>query len=121
MLQKTVADACEGDNMTAAQLKEVLKLAPHAARQSRRVLSHEEFLAVWEPSSWTTMSDTLKSCERFKASGGLHSSLTQLMKILNQDVDTSKPAKRKADAIVADEENVDSPAKRKKRSKKSKS
>lgn len=104
--------------MTAAQLKEVLKLAPHAARQSRRVLSHEELLAAWEPSSWTTLSDTLKSCERFKSSGGLHSSLTQLMKVLNQETDSSKPAKRKADAIIADEENVDSLAKRKKRSKK---
>lgn len=121
VLQKTVADACEGDSMTAAQLKEVLKLAPHAARQSRRVLPHEELLAAWAPASWTTLSDTLKSCERFKSSGGLHSSLTQLMKVLNQEPDATKPGKRKADVIAADGENIDSPAKRKKRPKKNKS
>ncbi|KAG6896948.1 hypothetical protein C0992_005154, partial [Termitomyces sp. T32_za158] len=83
VLLEVATDACTDKNpLTAAQLKEVLKLALGAARQIQRVdrASHAE---VWQPDSWHSLAGRLTSSERFKKSTGLPKMCEQIARISN--------------------------------------
>lgn len=121
-IQKSVHGACENGTLTAAQVKEVLKLAQVAVRQSKRVLSPEELQEAWDPSSWESLSQMLASSDKMKSSSGLQSMCSQVAKLSGQQTESAKPSKRKAASIAADaQEDTESPPKRKKRSKVNKS
>ncbi|KAG6885139.1 hypothetical protein C0993_005605 [Termitomyces sp. T159_Od127] len=104
VLLEVVTDACtDKKSLSAAQLKEVLKLALVAARQNHRVnrASHTE---IWQPDSWYSLAGRLSSSERFKKSTGLPKMCEQLGRISNPGdvslakVDASAPKmKRKAE------------------------
>ena len=121
--QTIVRDACEDDDLTAVQLKTILKVVQKAVRQSKRVLSTEELNQAWDRPSWESLSQTLTSSEKFKTSTGLLNVYNQLVKLLEEKPDVQKPqavkpGKRKADSL-AEAQDAETP-KKKKKSKKNK-
>ncbi|KAL1735154.1 DNA polymerase phi-domain-containing protein, partial [Schizophyllum commune] len=79
-LAETITGACDGSvNLNAAQLKELLKLANSAARQSQK--QPENVKAVWTASTWTQLADRLSSSDKFKASTGLHKTCQQIAQL----------------------------------------
>ncbi|KAL1709805.1 DNA polymerase phi-domain-containing protein, partial [Schizophyllum commune] len=81
-LVETITGACDGSvNLNAAQLKELLKLANSAARQSQK--QPENVKAVWTASTWTSLSDRLSSSDKFKASTGLHKTCQQIAQLIS--------------------------------------
>ncbi|KAL1715196.1 DNA polymerase phi-domain-containing protein [Schizophyllum commune] len=81
-LAETITGACDGSvNLNAAQLKELLKLANSAARQSQK--QPENVKAVWTASTWTQLADRLSSSDKFKASTGLHKTCQQIAQLIS--------------------------------------
>ncbi|KAH0584348.1 hypothetical protein H2248_009888 [Termitomyces sp. 'cryptogamus'] len=118
---EVVTDACTDKvSLSAAQLKEVLKLALVAARQTQRLdpVSHAE---IWQLDSWRSLAGRLSSSERFKKSAGLPKMCEQIVRITKPvpSVKTDAPApktKRKAEESLETEDasNVSKKLKRKK-------
>ncbi|KAJ3538218.1 hypothetical protein NM688_g6552 [Phlebia brevispora] len=113
VIQATIRAACEDGHLTAPQMKEVLKAALLAVRQSKRVLSQDELRSAWDSVSWEEVSQTLASSDKFKSSTGLHNMCGQVVKLLDQKAAAVKPGKRKADTL-ADAQDAEAPEKKKK-------
>ncbi|KAI0086629.1 DNA polymerase phi-domain-containing protein [Irpex rosettiformis] len=121
-VQKAVQEACEAETLSAGHVKQVLKLALSAARQSKKFAQPpKELHDAWQPSSWETLGATLAASDRFKSSTGLPVLCKQIAHLTGQDGESSGKAKgakkRKADAVEGTED-VESPKKAKRKVKK---
>ncbi|KAG5647160.1 hypothetical protein DXG03_001115 [Asterophora parasitica] len=118
-LRKTLlgvaSDSCDEKNsLTAAQLKEVFKLALVGTRQTQRV-DRDSAAAVWLPDSWQSLAGRLGVSDRFKSSPGLKKMSEQIVRLLKPaakaPLKADAPAataksKRKADDIVETEDGA---------------
>ena len=120
-LLDTISNACSDDSSSVqpAHVKELLKLALVAVRQTKRVASStDEAASTWQPAKWTALSSTLAANDRFKASVGLQAMCKQIVQLL-QDSGTAGPkaqsgksdkkekkgaTKRKAEETAAEDE-----------------
>ncbi|KAJ7063164.1 DNA polymerase phi-domain-containing protein [Mycena amicta] len=108
-LAECVTEACDDKvTFTAAQMKELLKLASFAMRQTYRVGSEGEARKAWDPESWHALSQTLAHASRFKAAVGLH----KLCEKLAVPPQSNGPQKRKVDAA---EDTAEPPKAKKKK------
>ena len=75
----TISGACDDpDSLSAAQVKDLLKLSLLAVRQTRRVTDDPNDLrAIWDAASLTSLSTKLAS-SRFKSTSSLHGLCKQL-------------------------------------------
>ena len=82
--------ACVDDNtkLTAPQMKEILKLALTAARQTKR-FAETLLTEIWQPDSWSTLKQSLVQSSRFGSSTGLHKVCDQMVQL------TGGPSKEK--------------------------
>ncbi|EJF62593.1 hypothetical protein DICSQDRAFT_135562 [Dichomitus squalens LYAD-421 SS1] len=100
----TVSKACsdESTSLQPAHVKDILKLALGAVRQTKRFTqSSDELSTIWRPSKWTELSNTLASNDHFKASVGLQAMCKQLVQLLQE----SGTAVSKAKAADKDKTN----------------
>ncbi|KAF7304662.1 hypothetical protein MKEN_01180100 [Mycena kentingensis (nom. inval.)] len=63
---------------TAAQMKDLLKLASFAMRQTYRIASEPEARKAWDHESWKALGESLAESTRFKSAVGLHKTCQQL-------------------------------------------
>ncbi|KAI0288393.1 DNA polymerase phi-domain-containing protein [Multifurca ochricompacta] len=71
-LYSVISSACNTNATFSSNLKEVLKLALVGARTARRLAAGcKSFATIWEPTSWTELSNRLVAHDRFKASAML--------------------------------------------------
>lgn len=111
----TISPACEGESaLQPSHVKDMLKLALVAVRQTKRVCSTgKELSSAWEPTQWSELSDRLSKSERFKASVGLQAMCKQIVQLLQvakadaKAVGQSKKEKGKAGAKRKAEDTVD--------------
>jgi len=76
--------ACEGETATLspAHLKEVLKLATSAVRQTKRVsTSPADVATIWNPSDWESLSTKLAASDTFKSVTGLQNLCKQVAQL----------------------------------------
>jgi DNA polymerase phi len=94
--------------MSTAQMKDVLKLAVSALRQTRRLpLTEKEVSSIWRPSKWEAMGKRLATVEKFTASPALRTLCDQMTtvagtsevdsKARNKEPSRVRPPKRKVD------------------------
>ncbi|EIW60756.1 DNA-directed DNA polymerase [Trametes versicolor FP-101664 SS1] len=126
----TLSNACTSESsLTPAHAKEILKLALTSVRQTKRFTATvEEAASIWEPSKWTDLSATLAASERFKSAVGLQAMCKQVVQLLQESSTAGAKAsgkdkaatKRKAEAVAAEEDEIEgtaAPAKRAKHKK----
>ncbi|EGO20980.1 hypothetical protein SERLADRAFT_452123 [Serpula lacrymans var. lacrymans S7.9] len=77
-----ISSACdERAALTAAQIKELLKLGLLAIRQTTKALSKpSDIETIWDPSSWKNVLERLSSSSRFKSSTALLKMCEQIAK-----------------------------------------
>ena len=95
----TVTKACidESTTLQPAHVKDILKLALVAVRQTKRIAENaNEPSTVWQPSSWSELSNALASSDRFKGSVGLQAMCKQIVQLL-QESNTAKSTAKIAD------------------------
>lgn len=80
--------------LTAAQMRELLKLALLAARQARRI-APQEVVTVWDPSAWSKITELLTASERFKGAAQTCKQVVQIASAPQKD----GPPKRKAHSV----------------------
>ncbi|THG98713.1 hypothetical protein EW026_g3515 [Hermanssonia centrifuga] len=121
-VQESIRVACSEESLTATQVKELLKLALSAIRQTKRVASQEQLRTIWEPSSWETLSSTLASADRFKSSTALQTMCKQISQLVTEEKLSKAKAsgKRKVDSLEGEEEVATSPKKVKRKKTKGK-
>ncbi|KAF9264758.1 hypothetical protein L218DRAFT_899775 [Marasmius fiardii PR-910] len=95
-LQRTLLDcisnACDGKlNMTAPQIREILKLALVAHRQTRKLIP-EELETIWDITQWSSLSERLAASNRYK--GG-----TQMCKQISGHGDTGGAGSKRKKSI----------------------
>ncbi|TFK72185.1 hypothetical protein BDN72DRAFT_792794 [Pluteus cervinus] len=108
---QTINDACdEKQSFTSAQLKDLLKIALSAVRQTQRVgAKHSISTKTWDATLWTSSKAKLAQSSRFKESTGLHKMCEQVVRASSQlskgtsEGPSQPPAKRKADQVDVDE------------------
>ena len=108
----TLTKACvdESTTLQPAHVKDILKLAVVAARQTKRVADSSNQLAtIWQPSGWSELSNALASNDRFKASVGLQAMCKQIVQLLQE----SSTAGSKAKDTAKSKEKTTSATKRK--------
>ncbi|KDQ06741.1 hypothetical protein BOTBODRAFT_121098 [Botryobasidium botryosum FD-172 SS1] len=130
----SLSSACDEDGLalTAAQTKELLKIALHAVRQTKRLVPDAEDLSkIWDGESLASLSSKLSASERFKSLGGVQNLCRQLVALVSpttgkkgaekmkkgksaSDPPTTSTSKRKEPA----EESADAPKSKGKRRKK---
>lgn len=72
--------ACDDElSLTAAQMKDLLKIALSTQRQAHRIDPNQE-KKNWCDSNWGKLHTRLQESSRFKSSKGLHSMCSQLIK-----------------------------------------
>ncbi|TCD65622.1 hypothetical protein EIP91_002427 [Steccherinum ochraceum] len=102
-----ISDACADGSLTAAQAKDVLKLAQSAARQTKRVASGpQEVSSIWQPSRWQALAEKLATSGTLKSSTGLQNTCKQIAQLSESTVifkSAQEPSKRKLDASVDDD------------------
>lgn len=100
-LSTTLMKACdEPPTLTAAQKKELLKLALASVKQTRRSPSMQEHVPeIWPSTVWQNFQTKLAVTERFKASKALHSIAKQISQAITGANIATKP--RKSGAIDA--------------------
>ncbi|KZV71817.1 hypothetical protein PENSPDRAFT_751491 [Peniophora sp. CONT] len=104
-LSTAVLKECSDPTLTAPQLKDVLKLALHAARQTKRSGSIGD---VWKGEVWEKVQTKLVESERFKASTGLHGMVRQLVALgEGKEKNEGKDKKKKSAAKDGLEGDVD--------------
>ena len=104
-LTETITGACDGSiNLNASQLKELLKLANSAARQSQK--QPENVKAVWTASTWTQLADRLSSSDKFKASTGLHKTCQQIAQLISGTSSQTSATKTASASKSADSPEV---------------
>ncbi|KAI0691182.1 DNA polymerase phi-domain-containing protein [Cytidiella melzeri] len=123
-VQKAIRDACEAETLSVAHVKQVLKLALSAARQTKRLAqSSKELRSAWEPSTWEVLGETLATSTRFESSTGLQALCKQISQVAGQDAEGGGKAtgttKRKVDAVY-EPEDAESIKKMKRKAKKAK-
>ena len=96
-------DASDG-SLTAAQLKDILKLAILAIRQSRKICGDQESAAVWDASLWNGLSTKFASSSRLKSSTGLQSSCKEIVRLIEQS--TKSGANHAEDGVPNDKAAV---------------
>ena len=114
-LHDIISKACDETTLTAAQLKDILKLALLAVRQSKRCLSKPDDLSkIWMPATWIVLTSKLAGNDRFKASTSLQAMCRQIAQLVQAPAAQSKKnkitatntdevtGKRKAEAIGDD-------------------
>ncbi|TFK46446.1 hypothetical protein OE88DRAFT_1667862 [Heliocybe sulcata] len=91
-LLKILSDACDNTaTLSSAQVKDVLKLALTAARQTARVVQPPNSVAkIWEPRSWEDLQEKLKESQRFKSSSGLHAMCKQMVELASGPASAAK-------------------------------
>ena len=113
VILETISKACEGDAATLqpSHVKEILKVALVAIRQTKRVSQNSKDLSsAWQPSKWADLSNTLAASDRFKASTGLQAmckQITQLLQDDNSSAKTSEKSKEKATTKRKAEDTVE--------------
>jgi DNA polymerase phi len=92
--------ACdEAATLNTAQMKDLLKLAVLAVRQTRRVVPQSENISmIWEPNAWDKLRTKLRSTERFKSSTALHALCEQTIQTIQV---TASPMRTKGPKIDA--------------------
>ena len=82
-LHQVSSDACDGTmELTAPQLKDILKLVLSAVRQTKRISSSAQTVtATWEPSKWANLGDKLSESKRFGNSKGLSTMCKQIAQV----------------------------------------
>ncbi|KAF7322861.1 hypothetical protein HMN09_00065500 [Mycena chlorophos] len=109
-LAECVTDACEDKVVfTPAQMKELLKLASFAMRQTYRVASEAEAGKAWDPEKWKGLVQALEKSSRYKAAVGLHRSCEKLAAPPRA---SNGSTKRKAEGV---DDTVEPPKSKKKR------
>lgn len=96
VLLDTMSQACEASDasLTAAQVKEILKLALLAVRQSRKACGDQGLTAVWNAAPWNNLSTKFAATSRFKSSTGLQSSCKEVARLIEQSAKSEDaPAK----------------------------
>jgi len=93
--------ACsEEGKLSAPQLKDLLKIALHAARQTKRH-APESVTDNWKPESWSKLKESLSKSTRFSSSTGLHKICDQLVQLVSPEASQGgkkSPGKRKRKA-----------------------
>ncbi|KAK7014985.1 DNA polymerase phi-domain-containing protein [Favolaschia claudopus] len=93
-LIQSLTDASEGKNsLTAAQVKDLLRLASFGVNFTQRIASAAEMRTAWDFDAWEVMGRKLGDSERFKSSIGLRKTC---QKLATSQVATPS-SKRKAD------------------------
>ncbi|PIL30510.1 hypothetical protein GSI_07210 [Ganoderma sinense ZZ0214-1] len=98
--------ACNDGSTTLqpAHVKDILKLALVAARQTKRIAENaNELSTVWQPSNWTELSNALASSDRLKGSVGLQAMCKQIVQLL-QNSNIAKSTAKTADKPKTKEE-----------------
>lgn len=104
VLLDTMSHACEATDasLTAAQVKEILKLALLAVRHSRRLCGGQELATMWKAANWNRLSVQFASSSRFKSSTGLQSSCKEIVRLIEQpSKQGDTPAKHGASEDIA--------------------
>ncbi|KAH9926111.1 DNA polymerase phi-domain-containing protein [Fomitopsis serialis] len=86
-LLDVISQACDASDasLTAAQVKELLKLGVLAVRHTRRMsASTEELATVWSPPLWNDLASKLAASPRLKSSTGLQSSCKEIARSTGQ-------------------------------------
>ncbi|KJA27489.1 hypothetical protein HYPSUDRAFT_35394 [Hypholoma sublateritium FD-334 SS-4] len=78
LIQVADKSCTDEGGLTAPQMKDLLKLALLAVRQTKRIFPAST-QSIWRSQAWLTFSKTLKT-SRFKASTGLHKMCEQLIR-----------------------------------------
>jgi DNA polymerase phi len=73
--------ACEDKSLSAAQMKDLLKLASSSARQTKRLCTPEQLSTTWTPSAWNQLRVQLAASDRFKSSTALLNACKQLAQL----------------------------------------
>lgn len=105
-MQECIRNACEDEKLTAAQVKELLKLALAGVRHTKRVSSEniDTIRSTWDPASWDKLATTLASAERFKASTGLQTMCKQVSQLASKEASEGvKSKKRKVESVDTEE------------------
>ncbi|KAE9400753.1 hypothetical protein BT96DRAFT_857021 [Gymnopus androsaceus JB14] len=95
--------------LTAAQMREVLKLALLAARHGRRI-APQDVVEIWDPSAWSKITDLLTASERFKGTAQICKQVVQIASAPQKD----GPPKRKAHSVSEGTSSETKKTKRKK-------
>ena len=95
-IHDTITGACNdtSSSLQSAHVKELLKLALVAVRQTKRVASGDEAAAAWQPAKWSALSSTLAANDRFKASVGLQAMCKQIVGLLQDSTKAGTKAQR---------------------------
>ncbi|KAF5391416.1 hypothetical protein D9757_001957 [Collybiopsis confluens] len=94
LLLDVTSKACRKDQalmMSAAQMREVLKLALLGVRQAQRI-APESVAAVWDPSAWSKMEELLTSSERFKGAAQMCRQVVQIASAPQKDGSSKRKA-----------------------------
>ncbi|VDB99939.1 unnamed protein product [Peniophora sp. CBMAI 1063] len=86
-------------SLTAPQLKDVLKLALHAARTTKKFGSIGD---VWKADVWADVKTKLEASERFKSSTGLHGMVAQLIALASGNGEAKGKEKKEKKAAKAE-------------------
>ncbi|KAH8108174.1 DNA polymerase phi-domain-containing protein [Cristinia sonorae] len=119
-IEDVVSAACEDGSLTAAQAKEVLKLAQSATRQTKRVATTaQDTSTIWKPSRWQSLAQKLATSDTLKSSTGLQNICKQIAQLAESATTntlgkaTQESSKRKVNADT-EEDGGAKAAKRKK-------
>ncbi|KAJ3845276.1 DNA polymerase phi-domain-containing protein [Lentinula raphanica] len=115
VLLDLISRACNNDHalvLSAAQMRELLKLALLAARQARHI-APEDVASIWEPSAWSKATGLLLASERFKGTAQMCKQVVQIASAPQKN----PSSKRKAQLISEGGENVLTEIKKHKRKK----
>jgi DNA polymerase phi len=99
LLLDIAQESCsEKGNLTAAQMKEIFKLALLGVRHTKR-LSPAATQQIWEPKSWKSLHQNLKT-SRLKASPALQKMCEQVVR-MSEDVPSGKPSTKSANTVAS--------------------
>ncbi len=96
-----IDDACDKEFLSAAQLKEILKIAQSAVHQTKRAFALKEVSEIWQPFKWEEASKKLEISDTLKSAVGLQTICKQIAQIAGQEPKKNSGAgKRKAGEAV---------------------
>ncbi|KAF9069832.1 DNA polymerase phi-domain-containing protein [Rhodocollybia butyracea] len=107
-----ISKACDENPsliLTAAQMREVLKLVLLAARQTRRI-APQHVATTWDSSVWSKTAEMLGASERYKATAQMCRQVVQIASVSLKEA----PTKRKAHSVLEGAPSETKKSKRKK-------
>lgn len=120
LLIDTATDACSRrTDLTAPQMKELLKLGLVGVRQTQR-FAPQEMEDIWKPKSWKALQEKIGASSRFGTSPALQKMCEQIARASQTAVESkTKPlqSKRKADEVTEEIKDKHSSPKKAKRKK----